>query len=79
MIREIIITREQADAVKRRGLGPVEYIIERFRQDHGLHFRPEDIKDVSRFEYQKCLGADVFKVVYKIDAFRIVHETNVFN
>ncbi len=64
-VREIIMTRDQADAAKKRGLGALEYVAERFMQEHGLSFSPREIEDVSRFDHFKCLTSDIFKVVYK--------------
>jgi hypothetical protein len=64
-VKEVLITRPEANAAKARGITPMEHLVERFEKEHGLTFSVKDFDDTTRFEYREGLNADVFKVVYK--------------
>ena len=64
-MKSVLITRDQANAAKKRGLDPFQHLQEKFKQEHGLEFTVDQFNDKSLFDWARGTNADVFKVTYK--------------
>jgi len=60
----IVVTREEADEALKKGVGPWEHLVERFKQEHDLVVKIADLNNRALFSYERDKHDRAFRVTY---------------